>query len=151
MVLQPGYLSPLKNEGSSGTPLIQKLGIKPGLRMAVVRPPESYFSSLGPLPTTVQFLKKPTENMDFLHLFTKSKAETEKLFPGLKKALSPAGMLWVSWPKAASKMPTDLNDNVVRNIGLKNGLLDIKVCAVDEVWSGLKFVIPVKDREKVKK
>ena len=84
--------------------------------------------------------------LDFVHLFTKDRRELERAFKLLAKALGPAGMLWVSWPKKASKVQTDLSEAVVREIGLGAGLVDVKVCAVDEVWSGLKFVIRLKNR-----
>jgi hypothetical protein len=84
--------------------------------------------------------------LDFIHLFTKDQGELEREFPLLAKALAPAGMLWVSWPKGASRVKTDVNETVVRKIGLKTGLVDVKVCAVDEIWSGLKFVYRLADR-----
>src|SRR5579863_2734979 len=127
--------------------LVEKLGIKTGFKIAVVNPPENYFKLLGSLPLPVVVLKKPAPRMDFVHFFTRSRTEYEKRFAGFKKALASNGMLWVSWPKAASLVPTDMNENVVRNFALKNGLVDIKVCAVDDTWSGLKLVIPLKDRK----
>jgi hypothetical protein len=133
--------------GYSRTSLVKKLGIKTGFRISVVNPPVNYFKLLGKLPEPVEVLKKPTSEMDFIHFFSTNCKEYEKSLLGLKKKLTSNGMIWVSWPKAASKMPTDLNDRVVRDFALKNGLVDIKVCAVDETWSALKFVIPVKDRK----
>jgi hypothetical protein len=133
--------------GYSGTPLLRKLGIKSGFRMAAVSAPAGYLKLLGPLPEPVRVLKTPEKGMDFIHLFASNRKEYGKQLPRLKKCLAPSGMIWVSWPKAASKVPTDMNDNVVRDFALKNGLVDIKVCAVDETWSGLKLVIPVKDRK----
>lgn len=85
--------------------------------------------------------------LDFIQFFTKESAELEKQFRALKKSLSPDGMLWVSWPKGAAKVKTDLNENIVREIGLDHQLVDVKVCAIDEIWSGLKFVFRVKDRK----
>ena len=119
--------------------------------MVFLRPPRNYFSLLGPLPEPIQILKKTVRDMDLIHLFTRSRREYEKKLPQLRKALSPNGALWVSWPKLASKVPTDMSENIVRDLALKNGLVDIKVCAVDEVWSGLKLVIPLKDRPKFQK
>jgi hypothetical protein len=84
--------------------------------------------------------------LDFIHLFTKDRAELEREFPLQARALAPAGMLWVSWPKGSSGVKTDLSETVVRGIGLGTGLVDVKVCAVDDVWSGLKFVIRLKNR-----
>ena len=134
--------------GYSKTPLIQKLGIKPGFKIFFLNTPEDYAKSLGPLSLGVEVLARPKLPMDFIQGFFKEKKTYEKSLPGLKKVLAPNGMIWVCWPKAASKVPTDLTESGVRNFGLKCGLVDVKVCAVDEIWSGLKFVIPVKDREK---
>jgi hypothetical protein len=133
--------------GYSKRSLLEKLGVKAGFKIAVVNAPTTYFKTLGKLPEGVQILRKPAKNMDFIHFFTKSREEYEKKFAELKRALVSNGMLWVSWPKGASKMPTDMTDNVVRDYAIKNGMVDIKVCAVDETWSGLKLVIPIKDRK----
>jgi hypothetical protein len=132
----------------SKTPLLQKLGLKPGFKVCFINAPKGYAKSLGPLPPDAQVLATPKAPLDFIHGFFDSRDEYEKRLPGLKKVLAPAGMIWVSWPKAASEVPTDLTESGVRDFGLKTGLVDIKVCAVDEIWSGLKFVIPVKDRKK---
>jgi hypothetical protein len=137
----------VKSVGYSGTPLLKKLGIKPDFKMMLVNTPKHYFKLLGKLPDGVQILSKPQTPSDFIHFFSRERKECEEKLPDLKKALIPNGIIWVSWPKGASNVPTDLNDNVVRQIALKNGLVDIKVCAVDEIWSGLKLVIPVKDRK----
>ena len=137
----------MKLAGYSKRSLIDKLGIKPGFRVSILNAPAGYSKTLGPLPGGVQVLAGPKLPMDFIHLFTKSSLEYEKKFISLKKTLAQNGMLWISWPKAASKVPTDMNEHVVRDFALKNGLVDIKVCAVDETWSGLKLVIPVKDRK----
>jgi len=132
--------------GYSGTPLIKKLGIKEGFRMAVFNPPEGYLKLLGKLPLGVEMTPSLKHPLDFIHYFAPNRADYEKSLPSLKKALALNGMIWVSWPKAASKVPTDVTEKVVRDFALKTGLVDIKVCAVDETWSGLKLVIPVKDR-----
>ena len=132
--------------GYSKRSLVDKLGIKPGYRVYLGNAPDDYERTLGGLPDNVILLKSIRETADFIQFFTKSKTELEQKFPLLKKALAQNGMLWISWPKTASKMETDLKGNVVREIGLKNGLVDVKVCAVDEVWSGLKFVYLLKDR-----
>lgn len=134
--------------GYSGTPLQKKLGIKPGARVVFVNEPPSLRRDLGELPEGVKILKSAAADLDFAHVFVKSRAELEKQFAKLASQLHPAGMLWISWPKKASGVATDLNENIVRDIGLANGLVDVKVCAVDEVWSGLKFVIRVRDRAK---
>src|SRR5215472_14293950 len=134
--------------GYSGTPLLQKLGIKEGFRMTVLNPPKDYERLLGKLPSAVQKVKPAQKPLNFIHFFTKDRTEFEKQLGILKKVLAPDGMIWVSWPKAASKVATDVTENIIRDYALKIGLVDIKVCAVDETWSGLKLVIPVKDRKK---
>jgi len=132
--------------GYSGTPLVKKLGLKESSIMYVYNPPKDYFDWLGPLPKGVNVKSRTMGEMDFIHVFTSELAVFEKQFLECKKHLKKEGMLWISWPKKASKMETDLDENIIRDFGLANGLVDVKVCAVDEVWSGLKFVIRVKDR-----
>ena len=85
--------------------------------------------------------------LDFIHFFTRKREDLEEGFPRLKRELSQKGMLWVSWPKGSSRVETDLDENVVREVGLKNGLVDVKICAVDETWSGMKFVYRLRDRK----
>lgn len=133
--------------GYSKRSLADKLGIKEGLRTFLLNPPEAYSTMIGERLAGVLLSKKLQGPVDFIHFFTKEKKELEKQFPMLTKALSDHGALWISWPKGSSKAATDLNENVVREVGLANGLVDTKVCAVDEVWSGLKFVRRVKDRK----
>lgn len=132
--------------GYSKRSLVDKLGIKPGNKLYISNAPQGYMQLLGSLPPQARVVKSPNAACDFIHFFTKKQAELEAAFPKLKKALAPDGTLWVSWPKGASKVPTDLNENIAREIGLRNGLVDVKVCAVDEIWSGLKFVFRLKDR-----
>jgi hypothetical protein len=128
--------------GYSGTPLAKKLGIKEQFRVALLDLPVDVKVELA----CCQIAKdKP---VDFAMIFVKTANELKKQFPKFAKQLAPAGMLWVSWPKKASGLATDLNENEVRRIGLEAGLVDVKVCAVNEIWSGLKFVIRVKDRSK---
>ena len=132
--------------GYSGTPLPKKLGIKPGFRVALDGMPAEVKAELKAALADCEFvpgLKKP---VDFLMVFTKSKQSLAKDFEHLSRQLTSAGMLWVSWPKKSSGVATDLDENIVREIGLAAGLVDVKVCAVTEVWSGLKFVRRVKDR-----
>ncbi|MBX7151238.1 DUF3052 family protein [bacterium] len=136
----------LKSAGYSGTPLIKKLGIKEGSMIALINPPKNYTSTLGDLPANVRIFKKIKSGLDFIQFFTQSQDELEIEMPDLKNAIAQNGMIWISWPKGSSKIPTDVNENTVRDIALRNGLVDVKVCAVDEIWSGLKLVIPVKDR-----
>ncbi len=127
--------------GYSKRSLADKLGIKPGMRVAVINAPEGY-----PLPAGVKRVDPPAKPLDFIHLFTLNRAELERRLPDLKTMLVPNGMLWISWYKKAAKLPTDLDENLIREIGLANGLVDVKVAAVDEVWSALKFVYRLKDR-----
>src|ERR1041385_1751404 len=133
--------------GYSKRALRDKLGVKDGFKIAVLNPPRNYFKLLGPLAPGVKVLPQPKAPLDFIHFFTQNRKEYEKRLGRLKKTLVPNGMIWVSWPKAAAKIATDMNEKVVRDFALKSGLVDIKVCAVDDIWSGLKLVIPVKDRK----
>jgi hypothetical protein len=133
--------------GYSGTPLAKKLGIKEGFNVAFVNHPADLLRSLS-LPPNVSVNAKSRKPLDFVLLFVQSQAALEKQFSQYARKLTPAGMLWVSWPKKTSGVQSDLNENIVRDIGLAKGMVDIKVCAVDEVWSGLKFVFRLKDRPK---
>jgi len=133
--------------GYSKRSLVEKLGIKePGV-IAILNPPDGYDATLGPLPEGVTSVARLRPGLDFIHFFTRQRRELERQFLKLKSSLAPTGALWISWPKGASKIATDLSENIVREIGLKHGLVDVKVCAVDEVWSGLKFVYRLKDRK----
>jgi hypothetical protein len=132
--------------GYSDTPLPQKLGIKPQFRVALHDVPADVQAELKSALASCNVAKGGP--IDFAMIFVKTAGELKKNFPSFAKQLAPAGMLWVSWPKKASGVATDLNENEVRKIGLEVGLVDVKVCAVSEVWSGLKFVIRMKDRRK---
>jgi hypothetical protein len=132
--------------GYSGRPLGQKLGIKPGTVVALLNAPTDYDHLLGILPKNVTVVRELKEEVDFIQVFTTRRKNLEVQIPKLKARLKPDGMVWVSWPKRSSKLATDLTDGAVREVGLKNGLVDVKVCAVDESWSGLKFVTRLKDR-----
>jgi hypothetical protein len=132
--------------GYSGTPLFKKLGMKPGIVVHVVNAPSEYFHWISPVPQNMTFQKKLSGEIGFIHLFSFEKRDFEQRFLSLKKYLRKDGMLWVSWPKKSSKIVSDLDENIVREFGLQNGLVDVKVCAVNEVWSGLKFVFRLKDR-----
>jgi hypothetical protein len=132
--------------GYSGTPLVQKLGIKPGHRLLLMQPPPDFLTTLGELPQDVTFAKPTAGQLNVALLFVKSAADLKKRFAPLADRLVSNGALWVCWPKKASGVSTDLSENAVRNLGLDAGLVDVKVCAVDEVWSGLKFVIRLVDR-----
>jgi len=132
--------------GYSGTPLPKKLGIKDGFRVSVVEMPQEVSAELKATLDRCEFSRDSKLPLDFAHIFAKSKATLVKEFKRLSKQLAPAGMLWISWPKKSSGVQTDLDEHKVREIGLAAGLVDVKVCAVTEVWSGLKFVRRVKDR-----
>jgi len=134
--------------GYSGTPLPKKLGIKPGFRVSLLNMPAEVRTELREALAGCQIVKGGATSLDFIFLFSKSLSEFTPLLRQAAKSLAPAGMLWASWPKKTSGITTDLNENIIREMGLKAGLVDIKVCAVTDVWSGLKFVIPVKDRSK---
>ena len=127
--------------GYSGTPLAKKLGIKPGSRVFVAGAPKTYRKSLEPLPAGVTFEKMVSGSIDLIHVFTDSRARLAEGLAKYRKTMRPDATIWVSWPKKASKVPTDITEDTVREVALPMGLVDVKVCAVDEVWSGLKLVI----------
>jgi hypothetical protein len=128
--------------GYSGTPLIKKLGIKEGFSISMVETPADVLRELG-----ISWKKRTDKPpFDFVLLSVRTQEELRTKFPLWAARLSPAGMLWISWPKKSSGVESDLNENIVRDIGLAAGLVDVKVCAVNEIWSGLKFVIRLKDR-----
>ena len=131
--------------GYSGNPLVAKLGIKPEMRIAILHAPRGYERMLGKLPP-VRRAASAAGSLDFVQFFTSEKRALERRFATLARALAPAGMLWISWPKKASGVSTDLTEDVIRVIGLAHGLVDVKVAAMDDVWSGLKFVRRIKDR-----
>jgi hypothetical protein len=132
----------------SGTPLVQKLGIKPGFRIFVSHAPAAYGDIVGKLPAGVTIVSRLKAPLDMVHLFATQAAGLAAKLRSTRDAVAPDGMVWVSWPKKASGVATDLSDVVVRDTALPLGLVDIKVCAIDEVWSGLKFVIPREQRIK---
>ena len=136
--------------GYSGTPLPKKLGIKDGFRVALLHMPADVKAELAVALKTCRVVKPAAGSLDFISLFVKSRAALELELLPAAKALAPAGMLWISWPKKSSGISSDLDENIVRQSGLDAGLVDVKVCAVTDVWSGLKFVIPVKDRPKTR-
>jgi hypothetical protein len=127
--------------GYSGTPLAAKLGIKPGFTILAAGAPANYSSLLAPLPPGVTFVKKLTKSVDLIHLFTKLVAELDARLRSWRHTMKSDGTIWISWPKKASKVPTDITEDVIRKIALPMGLVDVKVCAVDETWSGLKLVV----------
>lgn len=139
----------MPSAGYSGTPLINKLGLKPGQHACILNAPEDFPKTLGALPKGIQLIQRlpKRRSLDFIQFFTKDRNKLEKTFPQLKAALDWGGILWISWPKGASKVPTDLNENIVREIGLDLGLVDVKVAAIDAIWSGLKFVHRLENRK----
>lgn len=136
--------------GYSGTPLPKKLGIKDGFRAALLHVPADVKAELTAAFERCSLLKPAAGSLDFVFLSVKSRSALELDLACAARALAPAGMLWISWPKKSSGVTSDLNENIVRQAGLDAGLVDIKVCAVTEIWSGLKFVIPVKNRPKAR-
>jgi len=136
--------------GYSGTPLAKKLGIKDGFRVALLHVPEDVRTELRHALEKCRTAKLAVGEIDFAFLFAKSRASLALELVPAARALAPAGMLWISWPKKSSGVSSDLDENNVRQAGLDAGLVDIKVCAVTDVWSGLKFVIPVRNRSKVR-
>jgi hypothetical protein len=135
--------------GYSGTPLPQKLGISEGARVALVRAPDGFAETLEPLPDGVRLRSRLGGAQDVVLFFATRRSELERRFPTMARVLEPAGGLWIAWPKRTANVATDLSENLVREIGLSNGLVDNKVCAVDDVWSGLRFVYRLVDRARV--
>jgi hypothetical protein len=132
--------------GYSGTPLPSKLGIKEGHAVAVVGAPDGFDGTLGELPDGVRVKSRGAAPLDVIVLFVRRRSELERRFGRLVAALQPAGGLWVAWPKRSSGVETDMTEDVAREIGLAHGLVDNKVCAIDETWSGLRLVRRLRDR-----
>ncbi len=136
----------MKPSGYSGTPLAKKLGIKNEFIVRLINEPDYYFDLFEDFPLGAVIAKDKKKEKDFIHYFEKKAFTLKKNLPILRKEIKQNGMIWVSWPKKASKVETDITEDTIRDLALTIGLVDIKVCAVDEIWSGLKLVIPVKDR-----
>ena len=134
--------------GYSGTPLPKKLGVKPNQRIALVNAPNDFAKVLGRLPENAVIVKRLNGALDLILLFVDREQTLAKQFPILASKLQSNGMIWVAWPKKSAGVATDLVFEKVQRIGLDCGLVDVKICAVDDVWSGLKFVIRLKDRKK---
>ncbi|MGE8720472.1 DUF3052 domain-containing protein [Leptospira terpstrae] len=133
--------------GYSGKPLVEKLGIKENMILYFLNlPSKDFMKDWGTFPKNIQILDKPKSGLDMIHFFTLSSKEFQLKLPKLMGFIKPAGMIWISWPKKSSKIPTDMNENLIRDFALELGLVDIKVCAVDDVWSGLKLVIRKENR-----
>lgn len=127
--------------GYSGTPLAKKLGFKEGYRVRTDNAPAHYLSLVAPRPRNVTISNGITRNINIWHLFTKSAAELKKELPRMMRAIHPGGMIWVSWPKKSSGVASDMTEDTIRAAALPLGLVDIKVCAVDDIWSGLKLIV----------
>lgn len=143
-------MSTRESAGYSGTPLAKKLGLKPGLRVLLRGVPGDYAALTDFDPTLCQLLARPGA-FDFAHAFVGSRAELKQALDALEPHLDDAGMIWISWPKKASKIATDLTEDGIRELALPRGLVDVKVCAVDAVWSGLKLVRRVTNRKRTGK
>jgi hypothetical protein len=137
--------------GYSSTPLAKKLGIKEGSRIGLVNAPKGFQSELGDLPQNVEFVALLTNSLDIILFFVLTQRELARDFSKLAKKLVSNGMIWIAWPKKSSGVTTDLSFESVQRIGLDAGLVDVKICAVDDTWSGLKFVYRLKDRPVQKK
>ncbi len=136
----------MKPAGYSGTPLAKKLGIKNEYTIRLINPPGNYFDLFDDFPSDVVITKSRKKEKEIIHYFEKKAASLKKNLPLLRNEIVQNGMIWVSWPKKASRVETDITEDTIRDFALSIGLVDIKVCAVDTIWSGLKLVIPVKDR-----
>ena len=136
-------MSPAARSGAgySATPLAKKLGIGTGHRVWLVQAPANYKTLVAPLPDGVTFVAKPSNTTDLAHVFASKRRELEKTLRSLRSTLKPDAAVWVSWPKKASKLPTDITEDTIREVALPMGFVDIKVCAVDDTWSGLKLVV----------
>ena len=136
--------------GYSGTPLIKKLGIKEGFRVALINAPDGFEHELGSIPAGAAVVWPSKRPLDLILAFVRTEAGLKKSFSALARKLTPAGMLWIAWPKKSAGVATDLSFAVVQETGLASGLVDTKICAVNEVWSGLRFVIRVRDRRQIR-
>ena len=134
--------------GYSGTPLPQKLGIKEGATVAVLNQPDGFLATLGSLPAGARIVHDLRGHRDVAVAFFTARSAFEDRLAALTKAIFPDGGLWISWPKKASKLPTDITEDVVRAVALPTGLVDNKVCAIDDVWSGLRLVVRVENRRR---
>jgi hypothetical protein len=132
--------------GYSQTPLVKKLGLRSGMRLQVINAPLDYAAMVDNLPAGLQWAEGEETDLDFIHLFDRNRVWLEESLPRLVPRLAKTGVLWISWPKKSSGLASDLDENIVRETGLKNGMVDVKVCAVNQQWSGLKFVFRLKDR-----
>lgn len=136
----------MQTTGYSGTPLAKKLGIKSGFKIRLVNEPKYYFDLFTDMPEQVIVMNDKKSKKNLIHYFALTANNLNKDIIALKNEIESNGIIWISWPKKSSKVISDITEDFIRNLALANGLVDIKVCAVDEIWSGLKLVIPLKDR-----
>jgi len=132
--------------GYSGTPLARKLGIKEGGKVFAVGAPRNYLELVAPVPEGVQVVPRIDHETDIIHIFTAARKALAQALRTFLEAMKPDATIWVSWPKKSAKVPTDITEDVIRDVALPMGLVDVKVCAVDDVWSGLKLVVRKEDR-----
>lgn len=136
----------METTGYSKTPLAKKLGIKEGFKIRLINQPVYYFELFTDMPSSISVVQDVAGKKNLIHYFTKNALELNSDMLSLKEEIEKNGIIWISWPKKASKVPTDITEDVIRDLALSRGLVDIKVCAIDDIWSGLKLVIPVKNR-----
>ena len=141
------YLNSLTMAGYSGTPLLQKLGIKPGLTVVTINPPINYRRLLESIPEGVTFSDRLKPDSTFVHVFVRECSELAKRLPVLREKVSDTGIIWISWPKKSAGVPTDVTEDVIRAVALPLGFVDVKVCAIDETWSGLKLMVRRENRK----
>jgi hypothetical protein len=134
--------------GYSGTPLPQKLGIKPGMTVVIINAPTNYRRLLGTIPEGVTFSDRLKPDSDFVHIFIKTRSELEKRLADLREKIADTGTVWVSWPKRSSGVLSDVTEDAVRSVALPLGFVDVKVCAIDETWSGLKLMVRRTNRKR---
>jgi hypothetical protein len=141
------YLTSLTMAGYSDTPLPKKLGIKPGVTVVTINPPNNYRRLLASMPEGVTFSDRLKPDSTFVHLFVSKCSELTKRLPVLRKKVSDTGIIWISWPKKSAGVPTDVTEDVIRSAALPLGFVDVKVCAIDETWSGLKLMVRRENRK----
>jgi hypothetical protein len=132
--------------GYSGRPLAQKLGIKPGMTVVTLHEPPNYRRLLDSMTDEVKFADRVTDGCDFVHLFATRRSEIQRQLKQLRTKLADTGIVWVSWPKKSARVPTDVTEDIIRTVALPLGFVDVKVCAVDDIWSGLKLMIRRENR-----
>lgn len=134
-------MSAAPSAGYSGTPLARKVGVREGCRLWTGNAPAAYRDGLAPMPPGVQFVAQLDAAVDLAHLFTVRRVELDAALRHARQVLAPTAVLWISWPKKSSKVPSEVTEETIRELALPLGFVDVKVCAVDEIWSGLKLVV----------